>query len=369
MPLTFTPGTTGTGAQCTMVPAMGSLPVDLSIPGVVTPIPLGQTDMTATVGLFAANKIATRIPLCDFSRLQAVTSPRATPPVADFANTDNCFLTPTYHARWDVVAQWTVPGITAMAPIQATNSDTAIYSTRPLTYYVDLDTLPLPQGFTGDAMSVLVDFIYSTLAQNLPVLDRIALIQDPSAHLLVTDPLGRRVGLDGKNRTHGFAGAGYAEAGGRSIAWILEPVGGNYHVSLSGKARSAFSVAVADLQFLGHGTAPLVENFAWNGTLGAAGTATRRFGVRGTGLCPVLTPHESRTRVRPLTWVHFTLTGSAIPLGIAKALWLFGDGTRASGRRAAHRYRRTGRYTPALTVTDRAGYKVTVELPVIVVRR
>lgn len=368
--LTFTPGATSQGAQCTMLPAVGSLPVDLSLPGVATPILLGQTDLTATVDLFAANNVATTIPLCDFGPLQAVTNPRVTPPLTDFADTNDCFLTPTYHASWDVVARWTMPGGTVlMAHSQDTNSDTALYSTQPLTYYVDLDTLPLPEGFSGDTMSALVDFISSTFAQNLPVLDRIALIQAPSGHLLVTNPRGRQIGLDSKNRTHAFAGVGYTEVAGRSIAWILEPVLGSYRISVRDKPGSKFSVDMVDLQFLGHGTAPLTENFAWNGTLGQAGTATKRFRVHGTALSPLLTPHESRARVTPLTLVHFTLTSSVIPLGIAKVLWLFGDGTKARGKLAAHRYSKPGRYTPKVTVTDAVGYTATVKLRVIVVKR
>lgn len=370
MRLTFTPGATSKGAQCTMLPAVGSLPVDLSIPGVATPILLGQTDLAATVNLFAANNVATTIPLCDFGPLQAVTNPRTTPPLTDFADTNDCFLTPTYHASWDVIARWTMPGGTVlMAHSQDTNSDTALYSTQPLTYYVDLDTLPLPEGFNGDTMSALVDFIYSTFAQNLPVLDRIALIQAPSGHLLVTNPRGRLIGLDSKNRTQAFAGVGYTEVAGRSIAWILEPVLGSYQVSVRAKPGSKFSVDMADLQFLGHGTAPLFENFAWNGTFGQRGTATKRFRVHGTALSPVLTPHESKARVTPLTLVHFTLTSSVIPLGIAKVLWLFGDGTKARGKLVAHRYSKPGRYTPMVTVTDAVGYTATVKLRVIVVKR
>src|SRR5262249_12486972 len=143
---------------------------------------------------------ATTIPLCDFGPLEAIANPRVTPPLTDFAHTNNCFLTPTFHARWDVVARWTVPGGNVqMAHNRTTNSDTAVYSTQPLTYYVDLDTLPLPKAFSGDTMSALVDFIYSTLAGNLPVLDRIALIQVPSEHLLVTNPFGRPIGRDRKN--------------------------------------------------------------------------------------------------------------------------------------------------------------------------
>ena len=369
--LTLKPGPTSDGALCTMLPAIGSIAVDLSIPGVAPPILLGQTDMTATLNLFAANNVATTIPLCDFGALQALTNASVTPPLNDFAHTNNCFLTPTYGASWDVVARWTVPsGIVQMAHKQSTNSDTELYSTQPLTYYVDLDTLALPQGFSGDAISALMDFIYSTLAQDLPVLDRVALIQERSAaHLLVTNPFGHRIGLDSKKRIHTFAGVGYVEAGGRSLAWILEPGRGAYHVSVRGKSGSRFRVAMADLQFLGHGTAPLVENFAWNGRLGRGGTATRRCEVRGTALSPKLHPRESKTRVRPLTRVRFTLANSVIALGIAKVLWQFGDGAGATRPLAAHRYHRPGRYTPRVTVTDAAGYTVTVKLPVIVVKR
>src|SRR5260370_2957884 len=129
----------------------------------------------------------------------------------------------------------------------------------------------MPQGFDGDTMSALVDFICSTLAENLPVIDRIAFVQAPSVHLLVTNPFGREIGLDRRNRSHSFAGVGYAEVGGRSVAWILEPVVGNYQVRVRARTGSTFSVDVADLQMLGHGSSPLIENLTWKGTLGRRG--------------------------------------------------------------------------------------------------
>jgi hypothetical protein len=256
-----------------------------------------------------------------------------------------------------------------MAHDQAADSDTAIYSTQPLTYYVDLDTMPLPQGFSGDTMSALVDFIYSTLAEDLPVLDRMALIQASAPHLLVTDPFGRAIWLDSKNRVRAFDRAGYAHAGGRSIAWILEPVPGAYRVQVRGKPGSNFSVHMVDLQFLGHGNAPLAEDFAWHGRFGSSGVAAKRFSVHGTALWPELNPHESSTNVKPLTLVRFTLADSVIPLGVVGVRWRFGDGDSATGKGAAHRYRKPGRYTPTVTVTDVVGYTATARLPVIVVTR
>lgn len=367
--LAFAPTPTSDGALCALPSAMAVESVDLNVPGATAPIPLGSSETTATIELFAASNVPT-VPLCDFGPLETLTSPSTTPPLAAFARTNNCFLTPTFRAPWDVVARWTVPsGIAQLAHLASTNSDATIYSTQPLTYYVDLDTLPLPADFTGDAMGPLVNFIYSTLAENLPVLDRVALIQDAPPHVLVTNPFGRRIGLDVRNHTHAFAGTGYVEVGGRAIAWILEPVLGDYQVSVHAKAGSAFDVDVADLQFLGHGSSPLVENFTWPGKLGPAGFATKKFQVRGTALAPVLTPHESKTRVKPHAQIRFTLTGSVIPLGFGKVAWQFGDGTKANGRPTKHRYAKPGRYTPVVTVTDAVGYTVTVKLPVIVVKR
>jgi hypothetical protein len=186
--------------------------------------------------------------------------------------------------------------------------------------------------------------------------------------LLVTNPFGREIGLDRRNRTHSFAGVGYTEVGGRSVAWILEPVLGPYQVKARATPGSRFNVDVADLQFLGHGTAPLIENFTWTGTLGSSGIAKKEFRVHGTALAPVVTPHASRTTVTPATTVRFTLTGSVIPLGIANVTWQFGDGATAVGRPAVHQYRKAGRYFPTVTVTDAVGVTVTVKMPVIVVK-
>jgi PKD repeat protein len=367
----FATTTASSGALCTVRSGPVAQPLDLTIPGAM--ISLGQSDTTATtVDIFAANQVATTIPACDFAALQAQTSASTTPPLKDFANTDNCLLTPTFHASWDFIARWTAPGFVQQVPAQGESPSVEMYTTRPATYYVDLDALPnapSPSGTFQDTMEALATYVYSTLGQNVPAIDRIALIGDPPQHLLVTNPLGRAVGIDSKNRTHGFSGGGYAEVGRRSFAWILEPVVGDYHVSVNGPGGSKFSTEFADLQFLGHGTAPLLESFSWAGSLPRDGYLRKRFSIRGTALAPVLTPHASKARVKVRKQIRFTLTGSVIPLGIAQVVWLFGDGTRAVGRPAAHRYRKAGRYFPTVTVTDAVGDTVTVKMPVIVVKR
>jgi hypothetical protein len=369
LPLNFTPVTTSEGSICTMHTGVGTQDVALEIPG-ASPIQIAQSDMSATVNFVPANTVGATIPTCNFAPLEAVINPSITPPLSDFAHTNNCLLTPTYDANWDYVARWTMPGIAQKALSPAVNSDVELYTTRPVTYYVDLDTLPGSPGSTGTfqaTMQALAAYVEATLSQNLPAIDRIALFQAPPRHLLVTNPFGRTVGIGGNNTVRRFAGAGYAQVGGRSVAWILEPVLGDYHVSLTGRVGSKFRADVADLQFLGHGAAPLIENFAWNGVFGRAGTASKKFSVHGTALSPVLVPHESHTKVKPLTQVRFTLTDSVIPLGITKAVWRFGDGTKATGRPTVHRYRKVGRYTPTLTVTDAAGDTVTVKLKTIIV--
>ncbi len=371
LPLALSVIPSGTGSLCSMRSGLTSLPVDLIVPQ-AAPIEIGQSRTTTTIDFLPASDPATQVPACDFTALEALASPGTSPPVKDFAATSDCLLTPTYHASWDVIARWSIPGFSQFALVPGTDSYVRTYTTEPLTYYVDLDTIPDAPSSTApfqDALQSLAAFVDATLVQNLPPFDRIGLIQDSSSdRLLVTDPLERRAGVGGSGKASSFPGAGFARAGGRFVVWILEPLAGSYHVIVTGRSEAAFRADFTSVQFLGHGTVPLIKDTVSKGVLGPGGGAKSAFSVGGLSLRPVLRTQESLTKVTQSGQVRFGLGGSVIPFGIAKVTWSFGDGTRAIGKTATHRYDEAGRFVPAVTVTDVLGDTVTVALKAITVQ-
>jgi hypothetical protein len=374
LPLTFTSVSPSPGSLCTVQTVKaGTLPVNLVFDNGLFTYHQHVADSvtTATLDFYPADSSVTQVPSCDFSLLRAIENVTTAPVLADFADTNNCLLSSSTHSSGSIIARWTSPGFREYV------NGHLIYTTDPLNYFVDLSALP---GFSittstpfATMLQALETYIHTTLIANLPMIDRIGIIQDPPAHLTITDPLGRTVGINSDSGS--FPGAGYAEIGGRSIAWILEPVPGNYQVTAKGPAYSHFSVDFTVLQLLGHGTDPLAQDSAWQGILGARGTASKAFSVGGASIAPVLEPTESvgerpcksGASARIGQSVNFSLGRSVIPFQPATAFWSFGDGTHATGDAPSHIYTTAGRFIPHLTVTDARGDTVTVQLPTVVI--
>ncbi|HET7017614.1 MAG TPA: PKD domain-containing protein, partial [Streptosporangiaceae bacterium] len=366
--LSFGAGKTSGGSLCTMPPAASVLPVDIDVPH-ATPVKIAEIDSTDSIEFHAANNAAIGVPNCNFSALQALASTAVTPPLSDFAGTNNCLLTPTFHASWDVVAKLSSPGFTVTARSAATGKQLTLFSTGPVTYYVDLDTMPNSPGSSAtftQTMQALESFVRTTLLQDIPVIDKIALFQVTPGRSQVTDPLGRLVGVGTDTKvTRSFPGAGYAKVGGRSIAWVLEPVPGTYHVTIRGTARSKFQADFTILELLGHGDNPIIKNIGQKASLGAGGTATSKVPEVGQADVPVPQPHESHTRIAKGQKVTFNLHHSVIGFIPAKVTWSFGDGSKASVSPATHTFKRAGHFVPEVTVTNALDYSVTVSLHVI----
>lgn len=366
LPLKFTTVSGGPDSVCTAQSDTGALPVILNLRHLRS-IVIGYSVASANLDFLAADDPRTKVPACNFRRLNSLNS-TSPPTTADFSHTSNCLLTGSSHSMGTVITRWSIPGFTEYSPALGA---IPLYTTPPLTYYVDLTQLSglSPTASFHDIVQRAETFIHTTLIANLPMVDKLGLIQDPPANLLVTDPVGRTVGLDG-HKVRTFPGAGYARIGSRTIAWIIEPVPGTYHVAAHGKPGSRFHADFTVLQFLGHGKDPLRNNTPWHGTLSPRGTATRKFAAKGSSLRPLVKAHESRTRVRRHQVVRFSLAGSVIPFGKPKkVVWTFGDGKHATGTTVSHRYARAGRFTVTVTVTDALGTTVKVRLKRIVVRR
>ena len=370
MPLNFPAGATAGNSLCTMRSGPTVMPVDLNVPHTAA-INIAEIDSTDTIEFHQASNAALGVPNCNFAALQALASTGVTPPVSDFTGTSNCLLTPTFHQSWDVVAKWTSPGITVTTHSAANGHQVTLYSTGPATYYVDLDTLP---NFPGSGatfsqtMQAIESYIRTALLQNIPVIDKIALFQADHARSQVTDPLGRLVGVGIDTKvTRTFPGAGYANVGGRSIVWILEPVPGTFHATVRGKAKSKSQADFTVLQLLGHGANPIIKTISWKALLGGGGTATSKFTEAGQAIAPVPQAHESSTRAKKGQPVTFNLHHSVIAFIPAKVTWSFGDGTKVTVSPATHRYKKAGHFVPEVTVTNSLGYTATVALPEITV--
>lgn len=369
LPLTFKQVSTGSGAVCTVRSDEGALPVIINLPK-HSSLHVADSVTTATLDFLPADDPATQVPACDFGLLDALLKASSPVKIKDFAETSNCLLTGSSHAGGGVIARWSIPGFAEYSPRHGLG--VKVYSTQPLTYYVDLSGLPGGQPPLTSFQRILQTtetFIHTTLITHLPMVDKIGIVQDPPANLLVTDPLGRTVGIGRNHKLQKFPGAGYARIGSRTIAWIIEPLPGAYHVAASGKPGSQFHADFTMLQFLGHGKDPLKSNTQWHGTLNHSGTAARKFSARGSSLQPLIRARESRTHVRRKHTVRFSLTRSVTPFGPLTVVWTFGDGKHAKGRMVTHRYLKVGRFRPQVTVTDRLGTTVKVQLATIVVRR
>ncbi|MBO0801608.1 MAG: PKD domain-containing protein, partial [Nocardiopsaceae bacterium] len=363
LPLTFTGHRASSGSLCTVISNRGALPVYANIQDPSNSFQVASSVTTATVNFYPADSPVTDVPRCDFSKLQSMSNPLEQLLARYFANTNNCLLTASSHASGDLIARWSIPGFVE----HARNQDgPPVYSTRPLTYYVDLGNIPgaaaRPASFQ-DTLQRLETYLHTTLIRNLPMITDIGIIQDPPAHLTITDPMHRTIGLSRGGRISTFPGAGYKEVGNRSFAWILEPVPGTYRVTASGNPGSRFTTDFTVQQFLGHGTSQLVQNTPWQGALPHDGTATRTFSAGDSSVAPVLGARTSASRYGRGDKVPFTLGNSVIPFGPATVTWSFGDGTTATGGTATHRYAASGTYTPTVTVTNALGYSATETLP------
>lgn len=380
IPLTFASMTPAAGALCTVTSTQpGSLPVNIEFGS--SKLHVSTSVANATLDFFPADAAITRVPTCDFSLVDSVGGPGAVPSPQDFPSTDNCLLLASAHPAGGVIVRWSTPGFSVYV------AGVLIHKTTPLTYYLDLSTIPgqnLGSAPTFAAILQAVEsYIHITLVTHLPMIDKMVLVQDPPAHLTVTDPLGRTISFskdDGKDSVSGsgFPQAGYAELGGRSIAWILEPVSGKYQVTASGPFNTRFSVDFTVLELLGHGTSPLIQDTTWQGTTSLTGRQSKTFTVTGSAIQPVLAPAEwaddercqhgaTVTTGQP---VRFTLGDSVIPMGLATASWSFGDGTTVTSNTTGaitHRYTTPGTYTLSLTVIDTLGDTVTVTLPPVTV--
>ncbi|WP_189330461.1 DUF11 domain-containing protein [Actinoplanes ianthinogenes] len=275
LPLTFTTGVARSGIYCTTTSNVGHLPVNVVFPVAGVPYHQHVADSVATATLDFLPAATADPPRCDFGVLKrvhnAIQNGIFTPP----PGTNDCLLNARSNASSHaVIARWTNPGFAEYVTLGGV--DKRVFATRPLTYYVDLETLFGARDMAFDDLVQQVEtFYHLTLIASLPIIDTMAVVQDPPARISVTDAAGNTVGRlpDGSLAT--YDNAGYAEIGDRSIAVISGPAAGGYRVVAAGGAGSTYSV---DFVIVNGGASPPTVDSV-RGTIGAGGTATSAFHV------------------------------------------------------------------------------------------
>ena len=180
------------------------MPVDLNVPH-AAPIKIAEIGSTDTIEFHAASNAALGVPNCNFAGAPGARQHRRDAAGLGLRRDKQLPAHPDLPPSWDVVAKWTSPGITVTTRSAATGKQLTLYSTGPVTYYVDLDTMPNSPGSSAtftQTMQALESFIRTTLLQNIPVIDKIALFQATTDRSQVADPLGRLVGVGSGRQGH-----------------------------------------------------------------------------------------------------------------------------------------------------------------------
>ncbi|MEX2498474.1 MAG: nidogen-like domain-containing protein [Wenzhouxiangellaceae bacterium] len=246
LPLTFT---VQSGDGCQVVSNAGQLPVLLDLFRDLPPGPRQIATSTATATLdFVPEFSDTSIPQCDFDEVN-----------------DNCFLNTPPSAGGPVV-QWSTDGF------QESAFGRDITNTGPLTYFTNLDDFRNAFDSFEGTLQEAEQFIHESLIDNLSGIDRLGLIQDPPADILVMDPAGRLTGAleDGTIVTE-IPRSGYLEFDEVNAVVLIEPDNGDYGITLFGEPGEPFELSASVADFLGNVELPRVEELRADGTLEAGG--------------------------------------------------------------------------------------------------
>ncbi|HEY9474984.1 MAG TPA: Ig-like domain-containing protein, partial [Mycobacteriales bacterium] len=172
--LTFTTRAPRSPAYCSLDSNVGVLGVLLTcLRNVASPCPLGfpvgtpvqvaTSTAVASLDFFQADKVTPPAP-CDFDQVR-----------------NNCLLNPS--AGSSIFVRWHTSGFDIRAlglvPIRNTGS---------LTFWAGLDGLAAPDAPLATKVNAAEVFFHTTLVNFLSSVDRWAIVQDPPAEILVTDP-------------------------------------------------------------------------------------------------------------------------------------------------------------------------------------
>jgi hypothetical protein len=255
LPLQFTSAGGPANGPCALTSNVGSLPVLLQPVEPLTGIPLappvqiGTSRASATVTFFPPGSFnPSSLGQCNFT------------PVVSQAN--NCFINQPAGASGRI-AEWQTSGFDITAFGVTTN-------TGPRNFFVNLDTLNPPSDFTG-LLQTTEQFIHQTLINHLDGISRLAVVQDPGADVLVTNPNGLRTGIVNGTVVTQIPGSGYLTFADRATVVIAEPLAGNYTVQTIGAVGTSFRLAIDVVDLFPNILVPGITESTFNGTIAPSG--------------------------------------------------------------------------------------------------
>jgi hypothetical protein len=145
----------------------------------------------------------------------------------------------------------------------------------PRTFWVNPDALGVPSDAPLAAKVQSVEtFIELTLADNLAFAQTpLAVIADPPADVLVTDPSGHRTGLTGSGVATEIPGSIYLQDDAANAVVIADPAPGAYTTQVVGNTGDPFSLSMARVDaFDGIGN-PTIRQQERTGTIAPGGTS------------------------------------------------------------------------------------------------
>jgi hypothetical protein len=250
LPLDFTvTDGSAAGSPCRVVSNRGSLPVLLDPLRDLPPGPFQIATSTATATLdFFPEFDASTLQRCDFDAVN-----------------DNCFLNSLPSGSGPVV-QWSTNGF------QEAVFGIDIVNTGPLTFFVNLEDFSGSFSSFGNLLQQTEQFIHETLIDNLSGIDRLGLIQDPPADLLVVNQDGRRTGaLPNGTIVEEIPRSGYFRSDELSAVILVEPEEGLFDVEVIGAPGDIFSLSMSVADFLGNVEVPRVTEQIVTDTIDPAG--------------------------------------------------------------------------------------------------
>jgi hypothetical protein len=247
LPLTFTTQPPPAPAYCSARSSAGSLTVRVTcrlgpplspcpFPPFI-PVPVASSTATATLDLYKAED-APVVPVCDWTVVRT-----------------GCLLNAGGGGTY---VRWTTSGFDIRDPTGFLS-----YNTGPHTFWANLTALAPANASLGAKIQAAETFFHVTLIRHLSSIDRLAIVQDPPAGVLVRDPSGRRSGKTAAGSLlDEIPAARYFESGDASALIVPNPQVGSWSARATGEPGTEYELelAVVDL-FAPESAWPAVTSF------------------------------------------------------------------------------------------------------------
>jgi hypothetical protein len=258
LPLTFTTQAPPSPAYCSARSNVGTLNVRVRCrvgpPAFPCPFPpfvrvlVATSTASATLDFFRASD-APVVPVCDW-----------------VVTRTGCLLDAGGGGTY---VRWTTPGFQITDAFLGRVS----YNTGPHTFWANLSALVPSSASLGDKIQAAETFFHTRLISRLSSIDRVAIVQDPPADVLVTDPSGLRTGQTSDGTVlREIPGSEYFETGEATAVLVVQPENGNYQAEALGAPSTPFNLSMAVVDFFGPDAEnPTVDEQQVSGEIGPSG--------------------------------------------------------------------------------------------------